>query len=126
MTRRPPRRTRTDTRVPYTTLFRSSKARDGPALFEIIGPKRDIRMNPPLTMMKQMGVAGGASPRFHRLAPNGFLATPLRHPIFLPWLWLPSVRADRKSNTSELQSLMRISYAVFCFKKKKLHDIKTI
>src|SRR3546814_20807381 len=70
------------------------KARDGRALFEIIGPKRDIRMNPPLTMMKQMGVAGGASPRFHRLAPNGFLATPLRHPIFLPWLWLPSVRAD--------------------------------
>src|SRR3546814_14099290 len=73
-----------------------SKARDGPALFEIIGPKRDIRMNPPLTMMKQMGVAGGASPRFHRLAPNGFLATPLRHPLFLPWLWLPSVRADAR------------------------------
>src|SRR3546814_2445409 len=122
MTRRPPRRTRTDTRVPYTTLFRSSKARDGPALFEIIGPKRDIRMNPPLTMMKQMGVAGGASPRFHRLAPNGFLATPLRHPIFLPWLWLPSVRADARppsltarteEHTSELQSLMRTSYAVF-------------
>src|SRR3546814_6015449 len=63
-----------------------SKARDGPALFEIIGPKRDIRMNPPLTMMKQMGVAGGARPRFHRLAPHGFLSTPLRHPIFLPWL----------------------------------------
>src|SRR3546814_8961181 len=74
--RRPPRSTRTDTLLPYTTLFRSGRS----------------------------GQAGGP--------------------------WRDSVAGQRQNlamrseeHTSELQSLMRISYAVFCLKKKK-HNSK--
>src|SRR3546814_3191718 len=92
MIRRPPRSTRTDTLFPYTTLFRS-----------------------------QWQVASGWP----------------GHPVSLAWLGLPAPscqvmsrqsplctehsRSSPRSeeHTSELQSLMRISYAVFCLKKKK-------
>src|SRR3546814_9832845 len=39
--------------------------------------------------------------------------------VALSWARLPSVRSRSEEHTSELQSLMRISYAVFCLKKKK-------
>src|SRR3546814_3167260 len=75
MIRRPPRSTRTDTLLPYTTLFRSCLLRR----------------------------AGGIQGRGNRR----------RHAA-------PSDRSERsEEHTSELQSLMRISYAVFCLKKKK-------
>src|SRR3546814_1104660 len=99
MIRRPPRSTRTDTLFPYTTLFRSREGRL-PALRrgEISG-RRDGHG------------AGRGRARGHRQA---------RHPQ----------RAAHRSeeHTSELQSLMRISYAVFCLKKKKhlkTHNIPT-
>src|SRR3546814_2811916 len=90
MIRRPPRSTRTDTLFPYTTLFRS--------------PAR-----PP---------APPASP--HRAGtgtPASIQRTLDRSPI-------PRSDSDRwaarsEEHTSELQSLLRISYAVFCLKKKK-------
>src|SRR3546814_8761390 len=43
---------------------------------------------------------------------------------FAPWRWIVKCRQPTRSeeHTSELQSLMRISYAVFCLKKKKLHN----
>src|SRR3546814_10281590 len=84
MIRRPPRSTRTDTRFPYTTLFRSG--RDGGA-----------------------GPAGSASGD--------------HSPIWAMRSWRARVRMAFRSeeHTSELQSLMRISYAVFCLKKKKKH-----
>src|SRR3546814_4220312 len=91
MIRRPPRSTRTDTLFPYTTLFRSGE-------------------HPRLHVSRREAYG-------HRLRPYPL---PLRHHL-LP---LPdeAYRAVRRSeeHTSELQSLMRISYAVFCLKKKNL------
>src|SRR3546814_2693589 len=102
MIRRPPRSTRTDTLFPYTTLFRSPDAvlrrpRAGqPAgIHPALGPARR-----PVVLRRQMP----HHPRRDQVERRGF---PLR----------PEVRSEE--HTSELQSLMRISYAVFCLKKKK-------
>src|SRR3546814_3923037 len=101
MIRRPPRSTRTDTLFPYTTLFRSQE--------------EDLQGQEPH--------ASG-----QRLAPRASLAQPLpavrRHqgaPRGLRQLRLvrrPPSNRRSEEHTSELQSLMRISYAVFCLKKK--------
>src|SRR3546814_10508214 len=89
MIRRPPRSTRTDTLFPYTTLFRSKLSRE--------------RM---ITHDQRL-----------------FIAPPHRMQAREVW-WQKTIRSqecgDRsEEHTSELQSLMRISYAVFCLKKKK-------
>src|SRR3546814_8194051 len=94
MIRRPPRSTRTDTLFPYTTLFRSSGGSATP------------------------GCRGCArsGPRCGRACARRLPGRPRR-----PGRIRPSGRSRRRSeeHTSELQSLMRISYAVFCLKKKK-------
>src|SRR3546814_5324354 len=91
MIRRPPRSTRTDTLFPYTTLFRSA-----------IADQRGIGTGRVILGEKQRPVA----------AP-GNIDQPLS-------AQLATDRQIRRSeeHTSELQSLMRISYAVFCLKKK--------
>src|SRR3546814_10216128 len=91
---RPPRSTRTDTLFPYTTLFRSRFAH-----------LRLLRLD-------------GAGIEAHHIA---FRDALLGHALdALEQLFL--VRRDQRNrseeHTSELQSLMRISYAVFCLKKK--------
>src|SRR3546814_7360992 len=96
MRRRPPRSTRTDTLFPYTTLFRSAVAAEG----------RPATLRPqPLEM------AGREAEIMSGLACVQEWAGPAR--TFL------NTRSEE--HTSELQSLMRISYAVFCLKKKKKH-----
>src|SRR3546814_5342564 len=99
MIRRPPRSTRTDTLFPYTTLFRSAFS----------ARRRQLPRGPPTPWYgysKQKGWAFGPSQIPH----SGHVAT---------------TRIGRsEEHTSELQSLMRISYAVFCLKKKK-HLTKT-
>src|SRR3546814_4181139 len=102
MIRRPPRSTRTDTLFPYTTLFRSN----------IHAISTAIAVASPPPMHRE------ATPR---LAPRAFRAfkrvTTRRAPL-APIGW-PRAHAPRsEEHTSELQSLMRISYAVFCLKKK--------
>src|SRR3546814_1107463 len=89
MIRRPPRSTRTDTLFPYTTLFRS--------------PTAGVRPMSPLSL------------------PVGTLGVPRIGPRRELKAALESHWSGRRSeeHTSELQSLMRISYAVFCLKKKK-------
>src|SRR3546814_10723487 len=94
MIRRPPRSTRTDTLFPYTTLFRS--ARFGP-------------------------VRGHSSDRGDAAAVEESVRRDHRCPRQLQ---RPPVHAHggpgrSEEHTSELQSLTRISYAVFCLKKKK-------
>src|SRR3546814_5206424 len=93
MIRRPPRSTRTDTLFPYTTLFRSGAAANAGAGEAAIG-----RFCEDFTAKARAGKidpAGGS-----QAAAAG--------------------RTTRsEEHTSELQSLMRISYAVFCLKKKK-------
>src|SRR3546814_1869373 len=97
MIRRPPRSTRTDTLFPYTTLFRSSH----PAAFP------EPRGTAPILR------GSGGSPDLQR---DGQADPGLRPPAAA----LQRRTADCRSeeHTSELQSLMRISYAVFCLKKK--------
>src|SRR3546814_1515405 len=94
MIRRPPRSTRTDTRFPYTTLFRSSQR-----------PRRRNRPPPPGTISYR---SAPSAPRPAPMPPRSRSAGTSPRPA--------SCRSEE--HTSELQSLMRISYAVFCLKKK--------
>src|SRR3546814_4769276 len=98
MIRRPPRSTRTDTLFPYTTLFRSSRVSrrfQGAHLWHLQGHDPG--------MLHRYAIAMAALTRL------------LEHSHAL-------LRSEE--HTSELQSLMRISYAVFCLKKKKLTKTK--
>src|SRR3546814_3550484 len=92
MIRRPPRSTRTDTLFPYTTLFRSPG----------FSPK-DSKAGP--SWCRPTGAAGKA-----RSARSCWSATCI--------LSATKNSCRSEEHTSELQSLMRISYAVFCLKKK--------
>src|SRR3546814_9449987 len=98
MIRRPPRSTRTDTLFPYTTLFRS-RQRIAPAVAD---------------QPQHVGEAVGRDLADRRVA-RDVPARPLEQAI-----------ARSEEHTSELQSLMRISYAVFCLKKKKRKKNKKI
>src|SRR3546814_10526799 len=114
MIRRPPRSTRTDTLFPYTTLFR--------------GTQEDVFRGVTASASKAIGAtpvnratvaAGRARPRGRkRLAASGILSTnPVDNTVVIAAL--PEARRSEE-HTSELQSLMRISYAVFCLKKKNI------
>src|SRR3546814_11595170 len=95
MIRRPPRSTRTDTILPYTTLFRSpGRATDGGAAFGADEGEIGGRARRRASIEREPEAEFGEQEQFV---------------------------ADQRSeeHTSELQSLMRISYAVFCLNKKK-------
>src|SRR3546814_2158418 len=98
MIRRPPRSTRTDTLFPYTTLFRSKTTVHQLRLEAYFIVKQRLLFD------GRVGIEDGARKmwRASRL------------------ITLGDVRRSEE-HTSELQSLMRISYAVFCLKKKKNH-----
>src|SRR3546814_15047904 len=96
MIRRPPRSTRTDTLFPYTTLFRSRMG---------VGAYRRHRK-----------VLGHDTPRQRAVETAKYIQCWTHYRTF-------NAIADQcrsEEHTSELQSLMRISYAVFCLKKKKV------
>src|SRR3546814_7144232 len=103
MIRRPPRSTLTDTLFPYTTLFRSHHT---------LGNHRFRHQQP--------GIGQGPL----RTLPHG--TRPYPAPTVAGEILPEGHRQPRsEEHTSELQSLMRISYAVFCLKKKnqsKKHD----
>src|SRR3546814_2683261 len=108
MIRRPPRSTRTDTLFPYTTLFRSWRERR-----LAIVPTTSLALSIVL-----IALWPDASAFWFALIGVALLsihALPL-----LARLW---AAPRSEEHTSELQSLMRISYAVFCLKKKKKKDI---
>src|SRR3546814_3398994 len=104
MIRRPPRSTRTDTLFPYTTLFRSECA--GGFGDQGDGHEGLLVMNPD----NSAGVLLWAADR------TFFIKGPVLPRNRWRYLW-PGLRRSEE-HTSELQSLMRISYAVFCLKKK--------
>src|SRR3546814_6409862 len=95
MIRRPPRSTRTDTLFPFTTLFRSC------LLCHVFPSNHSYSPSPPAASLHSVRASILSAP----LATSG-----------------PTLTASTRSeeHTSELQSLMRISYAVFCLKKKKI------
>src|SRR3546814_7050616 len=111
MRRRPPRSTRTDTLFPYTTLFRSSM--NGEIRFQSKLSRQAFR-----TLMARHPAAAvvmeacGSAHYWARVL-SGF-----GHEVRL--IAPRYVRSEE--HTSELQSLMRISYAVFCLKKKNQRE----
>src|SRR3546814_9750227 len=98
MIRRPPRSTRTDTLFPYTTLFRSVVEPHRPVAADMDRPV-ELAVDP--DRPRRFGMGQGRS--------DGRQVA----------LQLIACRNRSEEHTSELQSLMRISYAVFCLKKKK-------
>src|SRR3546814_9130615 len=107
MIRRPPRSTRTDTLFPYTTLFRS------PARIKATPPEpaqpllhlRGVALDPAIDR-RMVDRNAAFRQHFLKVAIADRIAT------------IPAHRPQRsEEHTSELQSLMRISYAVFCLKK---------
>src|SRR3546814_1931364 len=104
MIRRPPRSTRTDTLFPYPTLFRSSQP------FWCCRGRADSGRSRPetarshglMTQLWRAGIKVGVVPEE-------------------PLAALQHVVPRSEEHTSELQSLMRISYAVFCLKNKNTH-----
>src|SRR3546814_6733891 len=112
MIRRPPRSTRTDTLFPYTTLFRSRR------------PARTWKPRPAKACRRDCK-------RHSRRRGDGDMTSPpafsLRLPRIMGHRGAKALAPDNtlcrsEEHTSELQSLMRISYAVFCLKKKKNID----
>src|SRR3546814_6609596 len=101
MIRRPPRSTRTDTLFPYTTLFRSYGWLWMDPLMGIVGSIVIARWS--------WGLLRGAGAVLLDTMPDSALSGRIRQ----------SLEQRSEEHTSELQSLMRISYAVFCLKKKK-------
>src|SRR3546814_2923354 len=111
MIRRPPGSTRTDTRFPYTTLFRS-RAEPFVAIPAEGLQRVDRRLQEfPRVELRPALRRDPPDLRGHRQAAVG-VDVHLAHPV-----QISSTRSEE--HTSELQSLMRISYAVFCLKKKK-------
>src|SRR3546814_1800857 len=99
MIRRPPRSTRTDTLFPYTTLFRSPKG--------VIYEHRSNVLH-----------------AITEIQPDAFNLA--NRSVVLPIVPMFHAYSRSEEHTSELQSLMRISYAVFCLKKKPyiLHQLR--
>src|SRR3546814_6933481 len=104
MIRRPPRSTRTDTLFPYTTLFRSIEKRPlavGRAHRRAGQPGQSLRH------IAKLRIMGGERVGGRRILGEFGLC------------------GRSEEHTSELQSLMRISYAVFCLKKKTNNKLTT-
>src|SRR3546814_6118325 len=100
---RPPRSTRTDTLFPYTTLFRSIERAPAPGA-HVRRQGEDVRAGDQLLAK---GTLLGAA-EIAILASQGYAQVTVYAAL-----------KRSEENTSELQSLMRTSYAVFCLKKKK-------
>src|SRR3546814_9106019 len=115
MLRRPPRSTRTDTLCPYTTLFRSGH------------------------LLRAHGVRGQSLPKpVHHVAWNYAADAEINDDLLAAGVGLPDgvitpqsfgfedggIAERSEEHTSELQSLMRTSYAVFCLKKKTTTHLK--
>src|SRR3546814_5232536 len=116
MRRRPPRSTRTDTLFPYTTLFRSPRSRNCQVGFFAerkgeTGRCLDVR----ICSEDLVPIIIFTTDRHHVLTSLLLRQTKNRLHIAL----VLAVEERSEEHTSELQSLMRISYAVFCLKKKR-------
>src|SRR3546814_1980953 len=125
MIRRPPRSTRTGTRFPYTTLFRSRQANtDIVREFGVVvidaarqheaSAERSFPLKLDAFALRSRGI-------LHRVADQYRIEDRFLQPFIFVVIADEPERSEE--HTSELQSLMRISYAVFCLKKKTTTDI---
>src|SRR3546814_1553170 len=130
MIRRPPRSTRTYTRFPDTTLFRSptflrrssasasppDHRADGRPLLHLIGQRRPqsgtkcLKIDDPAQLFQRVAISR---------KPLQMVHGPLMHLETHRRFGKENAAIRSEEHTSELQSLMRNSYAVFCLKKKK-------
>src|SRR3546814_6356376 len=101
MIRRPPRSTRTDTLFPYTTLFRSNRLHSSRSTIAI------AHSHAPQGEPSSSSAAAPSAAKTMLIIEIRFGETP-----------------RSEEHTSELQSLMRISYAVFCLKKKNTKHLQ--
>src|SRR3546814_2487547 len=117
MIRRPPISTRTDTLFPYTTLFRSEdesfllvfvSSEDEPCFLGFLSPEDDCGLSGFLSLEDESCFPGFPPPEVASYLPPDGLPPALAG-------FFPPFRSEE--HTSELQSLMRISYAVFCLQK---------
>src|SRR3546814_3828808 len=111
MIRRPPRSTRTDTLFPYTTLFRSGTGSDQsqrPCAGARVGQDQPVAVDRPAERDRR-GFDAEAR-RVHARCGRDHIGARA----------FGEGRRRSEEHTSELQSLMRIAYAVFCLKKKKM------
>src|SRR3546814_4500657 len=142
MMRRPSRSTRTDTLFPYTTLFRSKEL--GIEVVDCRVKAIDLPKEVNRSVFERMSTEREREAREHRAKGNE-LAEGIRadadrqRRVLLAEAYRESeeLRGDgdaqaasiyanayrSEEHTSELQSLMRISYAVFCLQKKKKHSL---
>src|SRR3546814_7895182 len=109
MIRRPPRSTRTDTLFPYTTLFRSAPTKVRQAVF----PMR-IYGSCTASVVRDCYPIGRLCSCFPKKT---------RKSVQRRVMAMHKHKRRSEEHTSELQSLMRISYAVFCLKKKNIHSL---
>src|SRR3546814_6483080 len=115
MIRRPPRSTRTDTLFPYTTLFRSrastgsARRANSASVLQSGSADNDDEDSMLWRSITQLLAQGVSSTHREAIRQKGFSPNCVRS----------------EEHTSELQSLMRISYAVFCLKKKKTNRNNT-
>src|SRR3546814_5880530 len=122
MIRRPPRSTRTDTRFPYTTLFRSPDYAQSPRLI----PRRNTRAKKrarqgagPLYISIASVRSGAFDDRRHAETAGRADRDQTAANIVL----VNDLGQSSEEHTSELQSLMRISYDVFCLNKKIINNL---
>src|SRR3546814_10630808 len=108
MIRRPPRSTRTDTLFPYTTLFRSIRVVPEKPILAVVA-----------TTYVECGLVITSRQRQVMVLGKKLILIEFLVPVC-------AVIIRSEEHTSELQSLMRISYAVFCLKKKKKTHHTTI
>src|SRR3546814_4644030 len=106
MIRRPPGSTRTDTRFPYTTLFRSTG-------------QQGLQQS----LVEAGNVGQQSCLSFHASHSGLGQRGQLLHP---PGNRTPRILPRSEEPTSELQSLMRTSYAVFCLKKKNIYTLNLL
>src|SRR3546814_6094691 len=125
MIRRPPRSTRSDTLLHYTTLFLSALGAVDPGLFpRLWRARKPLEPPPPFLPLRlagrgAVGVEGDGHHRARHPARRADqLFARLKQPRMVFQLRRRGDVGRSEEHTSELKSLMRISYAVFCLKKK--------
>src|SRR3546814_4216326 len=112
MIRRPPSSTRTGTLFPYTTLFRSAVE---PSPSPVVSPSPEPTVTPP-----------PPAPEWTMRFASDLLGEPSSLSLVSSRIPGKALRFRSEEHTSELQSLMRTSYAVFCLKKKKKDEHQNI
>src|SRR3546814_10907713 len=128
MIRRPPRSTRTDTLFPYTTLFRSlhrrgaySRSAASARRPYALGDDDQLRARPDRWRLRRPASSGILGSRLGpAFAARRRISADGRYARRFGALHGDTDGGRSEEHTSELQSLMRISYAVFCLKKKTL------